>query len=90
MEKAHRKLAEELELTEEVYNSKYISKLDDADNPLKEINRICFLLKRFLDSHSGFNRGDLDGYHNIFSVCHDESARRKDGEGGFSAKSRYG
>jgi hypothetical protein len=34
MEKARRKLVQELELKEEVHNSKLISKLDDSKNPL--------------------------------------------------------
>ena len=68
METAHRKLVEELELREEVYNSKTISKLDDADNPLGNVNRLCYLVKRFLNSHSGFDRDDLNGYLDLFSV----------------------
>jgi len=68
MEKAHHKLVKELGLKEEVYNSKLISKLDDADNPLADVNRFCYLVKRFLDSHSGFDRNDLDGWLNLFSV----------------------
>jgi len=68
MEKAHRKLVENLGLNEEVYNSKLISKIDNADDPLSEVNRLCYLLKRFLNSHSGFNRDNLNGYLNLFSV----------------------
>jgi hypothetical protein len=76
MEKAHRKLVEKLELKEEVYNSKLISKLDDADNPLVKVNRLCYLVKRFLDSHSGFDRDDLDGYLNLFSVMMNQPANK--------------
>ncbi len=32
------------------------------------MNRLCFLLKLFLDSHSGFKRDDLDGYFDFFWV----------------------
>lgn len=28
---------------------------------------MCFLLKSFLNSHSGFNRDDLQNYLNLFS-----------------------
>ena len=76
MEKAHRKLVDELKLKEEVYNSKVISKLKDADNPLGDVNRLCYLLKRFLDSHSGFDRGDLDGYLDLFSVMMNQPAEK--------------
>jgi hypothetical protein len=68
MEKAHRRLVKELGLKEEVYNSKLISKLDDDDNPLGDVNRLCYLVKRFLGSHSGFDRDNLDGWLNLFSV----------------------
>ena len=68
MEKAHRRLVKELELKEEVYNSKLIAKLDDVENPLGDVNRLCYLVKRFLGSHSGFDRDDLDGWLNLFSV----------------------
>jgi len=68
MEKAHHKLVEELGLKEEVFNSKLISKLDDTDNPLCDVNRLCCLLKSFLNSHSGFDRDELNGWLDIFSV----------------------
>jgi transposase-like protein len=76
MEKAHRKLVQELELKEEVHNSKLISRLDDSENPLREVNRLCFLLKRFLDSHSGFNRENLDGWLNLFSVIMNQPSEK--------------
>jgi hypothetical protein len=76
MEKAHRKLVQELELREEVYNSKLISKLDDADNPLADVNRLCYLVKRFLYSHSGFNREALEGYLDLFSVMMNPPAEK--------------
>lgn len=44
MDKAHHKLVEGLELTEDVYNSKLLLKLKDADNPLRDVNRLCYLL----------------------------------------------
>lgn len=65
-EKSHRVLVEKLELDEKVYDSKEIIKLPDKENPLREINHICDLLKKFLKSHSGFNREDLPGYINLF------------------------
>ena len=76
MERAHRKLVDELELREEVHNSKSISKLDDAENPLGDVNRLCYLLKSFLNSHSGFDRDDLDGYLDLFSVMMNPPANK--------------
>ena len=34
---------------------------------LVNINHVHFLLKAFLNAHSGFNRDDLQGYLNLFS-----------------------
>lgn len=41
-------------------------------NPLQPVNRMCFLLKCFLRAHSGFNRGDIQGYLDLFSVAMNE------------------
>jgi hypothetical protein len=68
MEKGHRKLVDGLGLIDEPHNAKLLSKLDDKDNPLQKVNNLCFLVKLFLNRHSGFNRADLDGYLNLFSV----------------------
>ncbi|MEG1907613.1 MAG: hypothetical protein RR178_09120 [Gordonibacter sp.] len=76
MEKAHRALVEELKLRDEKYNSRLISKLPDKDNPMHQVNRLCFLLKLFLDSHSGFDRDDLDGYLDLFSVVMNPPAEK--------------
>ena len=66
-EHSHSALIEGLNLKHRAYNSKELAKLDDKDNPLKEVNNMCFLLKSFLNSHSGFNRDDLQNYLNLFS-----------------------
>jgi hypothetical protein len=58
----------ELDLTEETHNAKLLIGLGDKDNPLGRVNHLHFLLKRFLYSHSGFDRADLDGYLNVFAV----------------------
>jgi hypothetical protein len=68
MEKSYHRLVLELGLKDEAHNAKFLSKLDDADNPLQDVNRLCYLLKRFFGSHSGFDRADLGGYLNLFSV----------------------
>jgi transposase-like protein len=68
MENGHNMLVRELDLVSEVYNSKAICKLPDEENPLREVNRLCFLLELFLNSHSGFDRDDLDGWLDLFWV----------------------
>jgi hypothetical protein len=67
-ENGHNKLVKELGLVSETYDAKKICKLPDSQNPLGDVNRLCFLLKLFLNSHSGFDRDDLEGYLNLFWV----------------------
>lgn len=66
-EHSHSILVKKLNLISHSYNSKELAKLDDENNPLKKVNDMCFLLKSFLNSHSGFNRDDLQNYLNLFS-----------------------
>ena len=35
---------------------------------LDRVNELCNLLQRFLSSHSGFMRDELQGYLNLFSI----------------------
>ncbi len=65
-EKSHKELVTKLELKDISYNSKKLKNLKDEDNPLNPINRKCDLLKKFLYSHSGFDRNDLQNYLNLF------------------------
>lgn len=60
-EKAHDILVKELGLESRCYNARCCRSLSDKENPLYQINRRCFLLKRFLSSHSGFIRYDIQG-----------------------------
>jgi len=66
-EHSHSVLIKELDLNDESYELKYLSKLDDKDNPLRDVNNLCYLLKKFLNFHSGFERRDLQNYLNLFS-----------------------
>lgn len=65
-EKSHQVLIDELNLVNISYNSNDLKKLDDKDNPLRKINHQCDLLKQFLNAHSGFDRGDLQDYLNLY------------------------
>lgn len=42
-------------------------KQQDGDYPLSDVNILCYLLKKFLNSHSRFDRRDLQNYLNLFS-----------------------
>jgi len=65
---AHKKLVKELELKSIAYASKDLKGLPDKENPLNPINRIHAILTKFLNSHSGFKREDLQGYLNLFAL----------------------
>ena len=67
-EQSHAVLVERLGLRSMAYNSEEISKLPDKDNPLRDVNRLCFLLELFPNSHSGFGREKLGGYLDLFHV----------------------
>ena len=66
-EHSHSVLISELNLNSVSYSTKELKGLTDKDNPLRRINHYCFLLKKFLNSHPGFNRNELQGYLNLFS-----------------------
>jgi hypothetical protein len=66
-ESAHAKLIKELSLKSKTYNSKELKGLPDKDNPLNPINRVHHILKHFLNSHSSFDRGNLQNFLNLFA-----------------------
>lgn len=69
MEDAHEVLVSRLDLRSERHNSRLLKGVPDKLNPLDPVNRVHFLLKRFLRSHSGFDRDDMQGYLDLFSVA---------------------
>ena len=66
-EKTHRLLLETLDLKNVSYAADQLKGVADQDNPLDPVNRRHYLLKKFLNAHSGFNRDDLQGYLNLFA-----------------------
>ena len=66
-EKAHAELVEELSLDSRAYSSKALKGLADKDNPLNPVNRCHDILKKFLNTHSSFDRDNLQGYLNLFA-----------------------
>lgn len=67
MESAHAKLVRELSLNSIAYVSRDLKKLPDKDNPMNPVNRVHAILKKFLNTHSGFDRNDLQDYLNLFA-----------------------
>lgn len=66
-ESAHSKLVKELALKSKAYSSKELRGLPDSDNPMNPINRVHHILKHFLNSHSSFDRDNLQCYLNLFA-----------------------
>lgn len=69
LEKAHGRLVRDLGLASEAHDSREIKLLPDKDNPLGRVNHLCDLCKQFLRAHSGFDRGDLQHYLDLFAVA---------------------
>ena len=69
-EKTHRRLVEYLNLTSTTYLAKELKGLPDKENPLDPVNHTHYMLKRFLNAHSGFSRNELDGYLNLYAFVH--------------------
>ena len=67
-------LVERLSWESVEYDAGEISRMPDKENPLREVNRLCFLLEIFLNSHSGFDRDDLPGWLELFHVMMDGPA----------------
>ncbi len=65
-EKSHNELVELLELEDKSYNSSKLKSMSDSENPLRPINHLIDLIRQFLNSHSGFNRENLQDYLNLF------------------------
>lgn len=68
-EYSHNDLVKELELKSETHTIKETKGLADKDNPLNPVNQAHNKLKKFLNSHSGFNRDDLQNYLNLFAFA---------------------
>lgn len=67
MEQTHQILVDSLNLKSTAYKSVDLKGLPDSINPLDPVNEIHFLLKRFLNAHSGFSRADIQNYLNLYT-----------------------
>lgn len=65
-EHSHSVPVKELGLISETWSSTELKHVPDKDNPLDPVNEACAMVKRFLRSHSGFLREDLQDYLNLF------------------------
>lgn len=67
-ESSHNAVIRELELIGEPNDSRAINKLPKNGDPLARINRLCLLLKLFLDGYSEFGRSNFPGWLDLFSL----------------------
>lgn len=69
MEASHAVLVERLGLADERHNARALKGVPDGENPLAPVNRMCCFVERFLRSHPGFDRDDLQGYLDLLHVA---------------------
>jgi len=75
-EKSHSILIEKLGLTSVVYKTDELNSFEDKDNPLDPINEIHSLAKRFMRTHGGYNRKNLQDFMNLISFILNEPKDR--------------
>ena len=66
-EKSHKYLCSELESKRKSYPSSATKGLPDEKNPLEPINKVHRFFKRFMRSHGGYGREDVQDWCNLFS-----------------------
>lgn len=66
-EKTHRALCSELDSERKSYPSSMTKGLPDDKNPLDPINKVHRFFKRFMRSHGGYERDDIQDWCNLFS-----------------------
>lgn len=71
-DQSHLALVRELGLVDVRVNASKLKGVPDELNPLQPVNRMCFFLKAFLKSHSGFDRGQIQGYLDLLYVAMNE------------------
>lgn len=64
-EKSHNALVKKLNLVSIAYSSESLKKLKDKDNPLKPVNDLHSLSKRFMREHGSYNRDNLQDWMNL-------------------------
>lgn len=74
-EKSHNILVDALNLKSKVYDAKKLKNIKDKENPLEPINKLHDFLKKFLNSHPGFKRDELQGYLNLFAFMTNEAGK---------------
>jgi len=76
-ERSHHVLVEKLELQNVSYNTRDFKGLADEQNPLDPVNKECMYVEKFLDSHSSFDRKDLQNYLNLLSFIRNHPEKER-------------
>lgn len=76
-EKSHHVLVEKLNLKSISYNTRDLKGIEDSENPLNPVNQECKHIQMFLDSHSGFDRKNLQGFLNLLSFIRNKPSENK-------------
>ncbi len=71
-ERGHYELIGLLSLTSKSYDANQLRNVKDTNNPLDPINHQIDLLQKFLKSHAGFDREELQDYLNLFCFIMNE------------------
>lgn len=64
-EKTHGVLVRALDLKSITYNAKDLIKLDDKDNPLNMVNKLCLAIETFMSAHGGYDREEIQDWLNL-------------------------
>lgn len=71
-DQSHLALVRELSLVDVRVNASKLKGVPDELHPLQPVNRMCYFLKTFLKSHSGFKRSQIQGYLDLLYVAMNE------------------
>lgn len=64
-EKSHNVVIEKLHLKSFSYSAKELIKLDDKDNPLDMVNKLCLAIENFISAHGGYEREEIQDWLNL-------------------------
>lgn len=76
-ELAHHELIEKKSLKSTVCKPSRYKKAKDKDNPMEPINKVHRALKRYLRSHGGYSRQELQNWLNLFVFIWNEGGKRE-------------
>lgn len=73
-ENAHEFLVKEKEVKRMTYTTKETKVMKPEENPLQPINELHKYFRRFMRSHGGYDRDDIQDYCNLFAFIYNHNA----------------